>query len=255
MRTSLSAALSAGLIAAASTSALAQTTYTAPDAPRWHLAANGLFLPGGSSFTDEFEFTEFVEPGTIRTTFETKAAIGFDGSVGVRLWRNVGVGAGVSMFSPASREDGGGEVTARIPHPLHFKQHREVTGDAGLRRKETAIHADLLYFMPVGETIQAILAAGPTFFQAEQSFVNDVLYDQAYPFDEATFRGVDRDNESASGVGFNASLDVSWRFSRSFGAGGIVRYTHAQLPFTPGDRTVKIDVGGVQAGLGVRIMF
>jgi hypothetical protein len=255
VRIYMTAALAAGLIAAASTSALAQATFSGSETPRWHLAANGLFLPGASSFTDDFEFTEFVEPGTIETSFDTKSAFGFDGSLGVRIWRNVGIGAGVSTFSPASREDGGGEVTARIPHPFHFKQHREVTGDAGLRRKETAIHLDVLYFVPVRDNLQVILAAGPTFFQAEQSFVNDVLYDQTYPFDEATFRGVDRDNESASGTGFNASLDLAWRFSRSFGLGGLVRYTRAQLPFTPGERTVTVDVGGVQAGLGVRIIF
>jgi hypothetical protein len=103
--------------------------------------------------------------------------------------------------------------------------------------------------------VLAIIGGGPTFFQAEQSFVNDVHYDHEYPYDTATFRGVERDNESASGVGFNASLDVAWRLSRSFGLGGVVRYSHAKLPFTPADRSVNVDVGGVQAGLGVRVLF
>jgi hypothetical protein len=113
----------------------------------------------------------------------------------------------------------------------------------------------VLYFVPINEKLQAVIGAGPTFFQAEQDFVRDVRYTHEYPFDTATFNGADIDSESASGVGFHASLDLSWRFSRSFGVGGLVRYAQATLPFTPGERSVDVEVGGVQAGLGIRVIF
>lgn len=249
MRTTI-AGVTAGLILLGAGAAGAQMRFQSSE-PRWFLAANGLFQPGASTFTERYEFREFVEEGTIQSTYEAGSAVGLDGSLGVRVWRNVGVGVAVSTYAPKE----GGEVTARIPHPFHFNQHREVSGDAGLTRRETAIHASLLYIVPAGERLQLILGAGPTFFQADQSFVNDVLYSQEYPFDTATFNGVDIDNESASGIGFNASLDVSWRFSRSFGVGALVRYAQATLPFTPGDRNVDVDVGGVQAGIGFRVIF
>jgi opacity protein-like surface antigen len=249
VRTSIAGA-AAALILMSAAAASAQTTFQTPD-PRWFLGANGLFQTGSGTLTEQFDFQEFAETGTIESTYEANSAIGFDGSVGVRVWRNVGAGVAVSTY--AGKE--GGEVTARIPHPFHFNQHREVSGEAGLTRKETAIHASLLYIVPAGERFQVILGAGPTFFQAEQSFVNDVLYTQEYPFDTATFNGVDIDNESASGIGFNASLDVAWRFSRSFGAGALVRYTQGTVPFTPGDREVDVTVGGVQAGVGIRVIF
>lgn len=255
MKLTNAAALTAVLIGLAGTDAAAQTTFGAPPPSRGFISANGIFQATGSSFTDRFEFQEYVEKGTIETEFEAKPAVGLDGSVGIRVWRNLGLGAGITTYAPGSRNDGGGTVTARIPHPLHFNQHREVSGEAGLRRKETAIHANLLYFVPSRSKLQTVIGAGASYFQAEQSFVNDVLYDHEYPFDTATFRGIDLDNESASGVGFNAMVDVGWRFSRSFGAGAVVRYTQAKLPFTPGDREVKVDVGGVQAGLGIRVIF
>lgn len=247
MKTSI-AGLAAGLILASASAASAQT----PSAePRWFLGANGLFQTGSDTFTERFEFQEFVEAGSIESTYEAGSAIGLDGSLGVRVWRNVGVGVAVSTYAPKE----GGSVTAEIPHPFHFDQHRVVSGDAGLSRKETAIHASLLYIVPAGERFQVILGAGPTLFQVEQSFVNDVLYTQEYPFDTATFNGVDVDNESASGIGFHASLDVAWRFSRSFGAGALLRYAQATVPFTPADREVDVTVGGVQAGLGFRVIF
>ncbi|MDQ3070160.1 MAG: hypothetical protein M3R55_10585 [Acidobacteriota bacterium] len=236
-------------------SADAQTRFQTPVLPRGFISVNGISQAAGSSFTDRFEFEEFVETGTVETSFDAKAAFGLDGTVGARVWRNFGLGAGLTTFSAGSRNDGGGEVTARIPHPLYLNQHREVTGEAGLRRGETAIHASLLYFVPVNRRVLAVVAAGPTFFQAEQTFVNDVLYDHTYPFDTATFRGVDTDNESSSGVGFNASLDLTWRLSKSFGAGALVRYTQGTLAFTPGTRSLSLDVGGLQAGLGLRVIF
>lgn len=249
MKTTI-AGVAAGLILMSASAASAQTTFQSAE-PRWFLGANGLFQAGSGGLTDQFEFQEFVETGTIESTYDAGSAIGLDGSLGVRVWRNVGVGVAVSTYAPKK----GGEVTARIPHPFHFNQHREVSGEASLSRKETAIHASLLYIVPAGERFQVILGAGPTFFQADQSFVNDVLYTQQYPFDTATFNGVDIDNESASGIGFNASLDIAWRFSRSFGVGGLLRYTQGTLPFTPGDRDVDVTVGGVQAGLGFRVIF
>ena len=251
MKTTIATALCAGLMLTVPASAEAQTRFQRQSEPRFFLSANGLFQLGSSTFDDRFEFEEFAETGTIESSFDAGDAIGLDGGIGVRLWRNVGVGAAITTYAPAES----GTVVARLPHPFHFNQHREVTGDADLARKETAIHASLLYFVPVGERLQAVIGAGPTFFQADQSFVNDVLYTHEYPYDTAEFRSADIDNESASGIGFNASLDLSWRFSRSFGIGGIVRYSQATLPFTPGNRSVDVAVGGMQAGLGIRVIF
>ena len=246
------AALTAALIGITATGAEAQGRFsTKPRPVRGFISANGIYQATSTSLTDRFEFEEFVEKGSIDASFEAEPAIGLDGAFGVRLVGNIGIGGGVSTYAPKE----GGTVVARIPHPLQFNQHREVTADAGLSRKETAIHGSLLYFMPVGDKVLAVIGAGPTYFQAEQSFVNRVLYDQSYPFDTVTVRGIDIDNESASGLGFNASVDVSWRFSKSFGAGGVLRYAKASLPFTPGDRERKVDVGGLQAGVGLRVLF
>lgn len=242
--------IAAAALAATAAGADAQTFQPEPD-PRWFISANGLFQTGSNGFSEEIEFQEFVETGTIESSFEPAESFGFDGSIGVRVWRRVGIGVAVSTYAP----DTGGTVTARIPHPLHFNQHREVTGEAGLTRKETAIHANLLYFLPAGERLQVIIGAGASHFQTEQSFVNDVNYSHEYPFDTATLVGVDRDSESESALGFNATLDVAWKFSRTFGLGALLRYTQATVDFTPGDRQVSVDVGGLQAGIGIRVNF
>lgn len=253
MRAMRAAALAAALVGMTAAGAQAQGRLTTAPGTRGFLSANGIFQATSNTVTERFEFTEFVETGTVESRFDAKPGLALDGSAGFKLWRNFGIGAGMSAYG--SPKSDGGEITARIPHPFHFNQHREVAGEASLSRKETAIHGSVLYFAPFGRNLLAVFGVGPTYFQADQNFVNRVLYDEEYPYDTATFRGVDRDEESASGLGFNASADVSWRLSKSFGLGGIVRYSHASLPFTPGDREVKVDVGGVHAGLGLRVIF
>lgn len=234
----------------------AQTRFRpASGLPKGFISANGTYQPAAGSFTEKVEFQEFVETGTIETTFEPSASVMLEGMLGIRLWRSFGLGAGGSTSGPGARDRASGTVTARIPHPLYFNQPREISGDAGLTRGETAIHVNVLYFRQVSPKILAVIGAGPTFFQVEQTFVEDVLYDHEYPYDTATFRGVERDTESASGIGFNAGIDLTWRFSKSFGVGGVVRYSQGSLAFTPGERRLTIDAGGLQAGLGLRAIF
>lgn len=239
------------LVAIGCSDAFAQGRYRAPAQTKGFVSVNGVYQATGTAFDERLQFTEFVETGTIESDFEAVPGVAFDGAAGLRVWRNIGVGLGVSSYAPPSD----GRVTARIPHPLYLQQFREVAGEADLSRKETAIHASLLYFIPAGSRFMAVLGAGPTFFQADQSFVNDVIYDHEYPYDTATLRSVERDQESASGVGFHAALDATWRLSKSFGVGGVVRYSAATLSFTPASRTVDLEVGGLQAGLGLRVIF
>lgn len=233
--------------------ASAATAQTMPEAePRVYISANAIYQPSSSGVAETFEFQEFVETGTVSTSFDPAAALGFDGGVTVRVWDRLGISAAVSTYAP----DKGGTVTARIPHPLYFDQHREISGAAELTRSETAIHTNLAYIVPAGARLLAIVSAGASYFRVEQDFVTDVQYSQAYPFETADFRGVERDRQRASAVGFNATLDLAWRLGESFAVGGLLRFTHASVPFTPGNRgEVTVDVGGVQAGLGLRVRF
>ena len=69
------------------------------------------------------------------STYQAGGGTAFDISVGVKVWRQLAFGAGVSLFS---RQDEL-QVTAQLPHPFHFDKPRRITGTAqGLTREETA---------------------------------------------------------------------------------------------------------------------
>ena len=124
-----------------------------------------------------------------------------------------------------------------------------------MKRNETAVHAQVVAFLPAGDRVLVVLSAGPTFFTVEQGFVTDIAYDESYPFDEATFRSATVRLERERKVGFNAGADVTIRLGGAFGVGGMIRYAATTVDLTVDDRTLSLDAGGLPAGGGIRIVF
>jgi hypothetical protein len=85
--------------------------------------------------------------------------------------------------------------------------------------------------------------------------VTDVSISSTYPYDAATFVGVDSRRISGTATGFNAGADVRWMFTRNIGVGGLVRFTRAKVDLEIDGRTVQVDAGGAQAGAGLRLAF
>ena len=57
-------------------------------------------------------------------------------------------------------------------------------------------------------------------------------------------------------MGYNVGADVMWRLSRVVGVGGLIRFATAstKLEVAPGNE-VTTDVGGLQTGVGLRLIF
>lgn len=221
--------------------------------PRFLLSVNGGAQVTGSDLTDRREFEVNVETAVSESRHPFKTGALFDGGLGVRVWKRLGAGVAVSYFNATSTVD----VEARIPHPFQFNAHRTVSGSVGgARRRETAVHAQVLYHLPLEGRLRAIVFAGPSFVSGRQDVVQEVLYGEEFPYDTATFAGADLSRASGSGVGFNAGVDAFWTFTVRFGAGAVVRVTRASLDLdAPGNRRVALDAGGIHIALGARASF
>jgi hypothetical protein len=221
--------------------------------PRVSIGISGGYQATTTEFDDAFDFTIYQETGSTRVTYPVEAGPLFDVSGGVRLWRGLGVGLAVSRFAL----DGVAATTTSVPHPLFLGQNRQVIGEGdAIRREESGIHVQAQYLVAVGRKLHVTLMAGPSVLQVNQALVIDVNYTQEYPYDTATFTGVDSRRVKASAVGFNAGADVRWMFSRTIGAGVLVRFTRATVDLDAADnRTISVDAGGTQIGAGVRFAF
>lgn len=219
---------------------------------RLTVAISGGYQPTTTAFDDHFEFTVNRETGTASTTYGVDAGPLFDGGFSVRLWRGLGAGIALSYFSV----DGSVHAAASIPHPFVFQHQRGVSGNVGgIRRQEKAVHIQAQYLLPSFGDLQITLTGGPSVLDINQTVVTRVKYTEEYPYDTASFAGVDMRKVTGTKTGFNAGADVRWMFAKHFGAGAVLRYTHAPIELNVDDRRIDVDAGGAQAAGGVRIVF
>jgi hypothetical protein len=220
--------------------------------PRLTVLVNGGYQPSTTSFDDSFTFSLYQETGRTEVSYPVDAGPIFEGGAAIRLWRGLAVGGVVSRFAIDNT------VSARsfVPHPLFLQRSREVTGEAGgIRREENAVHIQAQYLLPAMGRFRIVLAGGPSVIDIKQAIVTEVKYTQEYPYDTATFAGVDSRRITGTATGFNAGADLQWMFTRNVGAGALVRFTRAIVDLSIDGRTIQVDAGGTQVGAGVRIGF
>jgi hypothetical protein len=220
---------------------------------RWFVGVNGGAQSAPQSMSDHFEFQQNVETATADVQYPGKTGAIFDVGVGVRLWRELGAGIAVS----SSSNEGAANVAAKIPHPFFFNRPRSISGDVnGVTRSETGVHIHARYSVAFSSRLLLTLSAGPSIISVEQDLASDVQYDEAFPYDTATFRTSAVRSSKATGAGFNVGVDVTWMFSRHLGVGGFARGTHATVDLETADkRRIPVDAGGAQGGAGLRLAF
>ena len=149
------------------------------------------------------------------------------------------------------------DVSATIPHPFFFNSPRTITGTAaGLERKEVATHVQALYALYTGTRLDVTVSGGPSIFKITQDVVSNVTFQEAYPYDSATFGSAVSTAKSKTGVGFNLGADLTVRVARHVGVGGLVRYSRASVDLpTEAASPLEVDAGGVQIAGGIRVFF
>lgn len=215
---------------------------------RGYVNVSGWFQPT-ASFSGTVRPIDFAEQSVVDTSYKTGSVPGFEAGGGVRVWRNLAVGVGVSRFSKQTE----GAVSAQIPHPFFFNRARAVSGDASsLTRDETAVHLQALWMIPTRRRWQLAIAGGPSWFSVGQDLVSDVTVTQTYPYDTATFARATAVHRMRSQIGFNAGADLSYLLRAHVGLGVGITYSHASVPL---DDTVTVDAGGAHVGGGLRFRF
>jgi hypothetical protein len=202
---------------------------------------------------------QYFEQGSFTFERPVPTAVIYDLGIGVRLWRGLHAGAAFSMFDDKS---GTATVTARVPHPLQFNKPRTVTGDVpSATRREVGQHIMFGWIVRAAGGLDFLLFAGPSIFATDQLLVKSLtlsLDNEVFPFDELAFPPVESETLREHVVGYNAGVDMTWRFARNLGVGLLVRYSEGKTEFTPtpaGSTPVDVTVGGLQAGGGLRLIF
>jgi hypothetical protein len=206
----------------------------------------------GDDVTQQFSVIKNAEPAPIAVTQPFSTGVFVDGGVTARVRRRLGIAVNVS-FLPREHD---AAVTAHVPSPVFFNQLRTVSGTTSLSQSQTAIHVDAAYLAPPRGRLWLTLLGGVSIFHVQQDLVTDINVSDPYPFDAPTFASAVTTTASATPVGFNVGLDVTWRRWRRGGLGALVRYSRASATFSSGSvGATTVVAGGLQAGGGVRISF
>jgi hypothetical protein len=218
-----------------------------------YLFVNGLLETGGSDFTQAQSWPYFAETATVTASYPAKSAFGFDASGGYRVWRNLAVGAGVTVVSRSTTPTYSGS----IPNPLYLNRPNLVSGTYAASASETAINFQAAWGIPVSPKMLVVLFAGPSIVSVKQTVITaqGVSISSGYPYDSTTAT-VSTQEGSGTGFGFGVGADLSYYFSKTVGVGGMIRYARAtaDVPVN-GQPPVGVAAGGFQIGVGLRIRF
>jgi hypothetical protein len=223
---------------------------------RFRISVNAGQQTSTTTMTQEQTFERYFEQGSFTFARTVPKAPIYDFGVAVRLWRSLHAGAAVSTFE----KSGAGAVTARVPHPLQFNKPRTTTGEiTNANRREIGQHIVFGWMIPAAHDLEFMLSAGPSIFTTEQLFatrLNLSLDKEVFPFDELPFPGAQTQTLTQNVAGYNAGVDMTWRFSDKIGVGLLMRYSSGKKAFEPtGAPDVEVKVGGLHAGGGLRLAF
>ena len=214
------------------------------------------------SFTDTSTFRIHNETGAVASAHSIGGGTLFDVSIGVKVWKNIGVGVAYSTLK--NKNDA--TVSARVPHPLIFGQSRTATATASdLEHTENVVHLQFMWMIPLTSKFQLAVMAGPSFFTVRQTVATvqapqDI--EDVAPFTSPRIRSVTLTDLKDSPIGVNVGVDGTYLISTiggvGIGIGGFVRFAGASLDLpTPAgvERDTELKTGGPQGAVGLRLRF
>ena len=208
-----------------------------------------LAAPG---YTSTALFKVHAENATLNADASIGAGPVFGARGGVRVWKNLAVGAGLELASTSQTLD----VTGRLPHPFQFNQFREIEGTAsGLDRAEALVAFEVSWYVALARRVDMFVFGGPAYINVQQNMATRIRFTKSYPYDTATFAGVETASVSGGGFGVTAGVDISYLMTKHVGIGGEVRYSYASTTLKPSEQPAKVGLGGLQAAFGARVLF
>jgi len=219
---------------------------------RGFMVVNGGAQLASPGYTSTAVFTLHAEDATLGASSKIELGPVFGVRGGMRVWKNLAIGPGFSVSSTSQRVD----VTGRLPHPFMFNQFREVKGRAeGLSRVESMVAVEASWLFALKRRVDMFLFAGPAYFNVQQDMAVRIQFTEIYPYDTASFTGVESARFSGGAVGLTAGADAAYLLTKRMGVGGQVRYSYASTTLGPAGTPAKVALGGLQLSVSGRVLF
>jgi len=224
-----------------------------PSNPRIFVSAGGGMQSQTPAFAGQRRLSLHAEEAVYDTRYGGAGGTAMDVGGGVRVWRSLWLGG---AFTRTNHRHGA-DVSASLPHPFRFNDPRTISGRRdGLERTESALHLHAMFRFRLAPRVGLAVFAGPARIDAEQEIVNQIGYDETYPYDTATLTGATTSTVSstATTVGMGASVNVAAYRGVSLDVG--IRHASSEVSFeSVAGSSVRAKVGGTQFRLGAAFEF
>lgn len=221
---------------------------------RFSLHVNGGVKNSLQEFQTDLAFSAYGETGRFQTDHQIEGGAIFDVGGHVQLWQALSLGVSFTSLNTSDSAS----LIGSVPHPLLFDSARTVgTQSIAFEQRERATHLHVAwrFSIPGTEHLDVTISAGPSFFNLTRETLSNISVNEiGVPFSEVLVNVGKRENTS-TGWGTHVGTDVTYMLTQMIGIGGFARFSTATINVPITDDTVPLDVGGMQAGGGLRFRF
>lgn len=219
------------------------------------VSLDGVYQRSTASLSDRSTFREYDETGAIGARYDLDYSGGlYSVSGGILLWRHFGLALGWSRAAGTAS----GALEVQRPHPLFYQRPRRFAAPLELPYEMNMGHFMLVARFPLARRWELFVTGGPSRLQLQQHVPRVTRRaERGLPAAgwEAANVTVGTEAVTRSGLGFNGGVDLTFRVHRNVGIGLFAQYAGGSLAFPLFGGDTLVDVGGPQAGAGLRLRF
>jgi hypothetical protein len=220
---------------------------------RLALFLNGVTDSSDFGLTESRSFPIFRETATVDVNYRDSSRSGYELGALVHIFGPVGIVASAELFdrSPSAT------YRDRLPHPFFYDQLRELSGEQPhLSWSERAFHVDPVLSLDFGPRLSVDVFSGVSMFFTETELVDEILYEEVFPYDSVVSKGLTFRRMNARPLGYNVGVSTTLRLVGVLGMDFGLRYSRAgvHLDLAQG-REIRFDTGGLRFGAGLRILI
>jgi hypothetical protein len=217
------------------------------------LFLNGVTESSDFGLTESRSFPSFRETATVDVNYRKSSRPGYELGAQVHILGPVGIVASAELFDSTPSAT----YRDRLPHPFFYDRLRELSGEQPhLSWSERALHVDPVLSLDFGPRLSVDVFSGASMFFTETELVDEILYEEVFPYDSVVSKGTTIRRMKARPLGYNLGVSTTLRLVGVLAMDFGLRYSRAgvRLDLAEG-REIHFDTGGLRFGAGLRILI
>lgn len=206
-----------------------------------------------SSVSSSWTETIYHETANTSLSYNFQKSDSIRASLGYLFTRSLAIEIGADVnITPRNAI---GSYTATIPHPLLYDTNRQTQDSKTYEVTENAVFLNLAFVSRFNK-FGIDMFAGPVYIQAKATVISDMNVVESYPYNSVTL-DITTTDVSKNVFGFNGGASLQFNFMENLAVYIQGVYLYGSTTFETGTEIPgpEINLGGIKAGAGIKILF